>query len=75
MRFGLEMLNHMIDKILSEELPYTDCVIIGDNSSGKTLLLKLFIEKAKNDRAVYFMDAVNRGFDVKNFQRNEKAGI
>ncbi len=52
MKFGLEMINHVIDKITNEKLPYTDSVIIGDNSSGKTLLLKLFIEKIKNDRAV-----------------------
>lgn len=65
MKFGLEMINHIIDKIYKEELPYTDSIIIGENSSGKTLLLKLFIDKTKNDRAVYFIDAVNRVFDVK----------
>ena len=42
MKFGLEMINHIIDKIYKEELPYTDSIIIGENSSGKTLLLKLF---------------------------------
>ena len=47
MKFGLEMINHIIDKLSDEELPYKDSIIIGDNSSGKTLLLKLFIEKIK----------------------------
>ena len=40
-------------------------MIIGDNSSGKTLLLKFFIEQAKKEENIYFIDAVNRGFDVK----------
>lgn len=75
MKFGLEMINHVIDKILNEALPYKDSVIIGDNSSGKTLLLKLFIEKLKNDRAVYFIDAVNRGFDVKKISKMKKKPV
>ncbi len=65
MKFGLETINHIVKKIHSNELPYGDNVVIGDNSSGKTLLLKLFIEMVRNDQAVYFIDAVNRGFDVK----------
>ena len=40
-------------------------MIIGDNYSGKTLLLKFFIEQAKKEENIYFIDAVNRGFDVK----------
>lgn len=72
MKFGLEMINHIIDKLSDEELPYKDSIIIGDNSSGKTLLLKLFIEKIKDDRAVYFIDAVNRGFDVKKVSKINK---
>lgn len=72
MKFGLEIINHIIDKLFNEELPYKDSIIIGDNSSGKTLLLKLFIEKIKNDRAVYFIDAVNRGFDVKKVSKINK---
>lgn len=72
MKFGLEMMNHIVNKILEEKLPYTDCVVIGDNSSGKTLLLKLFVEKAKMDKPVYFIDAVNRGFDVKKISKTDK---
>lgn len=72
MKFGLEMLTHIIDKISNEKLPYIDSIVIGENSSGKTLLLKLFIEKIKNDSAVYFIDAVNRGFDVKKISKTNK---
>lgn len=37
------------------------------------MLLKLFIEKIKDDRAVYFIDAVNRGFDVKKVSKTNKS--
>lgn len=72
MIFGWEMINDIVEKIFADNLPYADNMIIGDNSSGKTLLLKLFIEKAKNDSNVYFIDAVNRGFDVKKVSKTEK---
>ena len=70
MTFGLEMINNIVEKIYSDNLPYTDNVIVGDNSSGKTLLLKLFIEKAR-DNDVYFIDTVNRGFDVRKISKIE----
>lgn len=72
MRFGLEAIEHVIDKIFEEELPYVDNIIIGDNSSGKTLLLKKFIEKVKRNQEAYFIDAVNRGFDVKKITKTGK---
>lgn len=75
MKFGLEMMNHIINKICNEDLPYIDSIVIGDNSSGKTLLLKLFIEKMKDDEAIYFIDAVNRGFDVKKVSRTNKKPV
>ncbi len=72
MRFGLNMMEQIIHKTFQGKLPYVDCVVIGDNSSGKTLLLKLFIEKVRNDIAVYFIDAVNRGFDVKKISQTTR---
>ncbi len=72
MRFGKEIMKNIVDKMFEEGLPYTDSVVIGENSSGKTLLLKLFIEKAKNEREVYFIDAVNRGFDVKKISKTNQ---
>lgn len=71
MKSGLEMMRHIIDKIIEGELPYRDSVIIGDNSSGKTLLLKRLADKVKENSAVYFIDAVNRGFDVKKISRTD----
>ena len=45
MKFGHEKMRSTISKILARELPHLDSVIVGDNSSGKTLMLKLFIEQ------------------------------
>lgn len=72
MKFGLERMNEITEKIYKRELPYVDNVIIGDNSSGKTLLLKLFIDLEDNGDSIYFIDAVNRSFDVKKISRTEK---
>ena len=64
MRFGQNLLNDISEKILKCELPYEDTIIIGDNSIGKSLLLKLFLEKMEDNKLIYFIDAVNRTFDV-----------
>ena len=61
MRSGSETIKAVVEDILTGRLPYRDNVVIGDNSSGKTLLLKLFIERAKDSENIYFIDAVNRG--------------
>ena len=51
MKSGPEMMRHLIDKILEDELPYRDSVVIGDNSSGKTLLLRFDVKKiSRTDR-------------------------
>lgn len=65
MRFGLEQIDKVADKIKKEALSHIDTVVIGDNSSGKSLLLKRFIESIPEWTEVYFIDAVNRGFDVR----------
>ena len=72
MRFGLEMMRDIVETIDTDQLPYADNVVIGDNSSGKTMLLKLFIERVGKEENVYFIDAVNRGFDVKRISKTEK---
>ena len=70
MKFGMEQMNHVIEKMAAGQLPYQSNVVIGDNSSGKSLLMKKFIEKVGED--VYFIDAVNRVFDVKKVIQQEK---
>ena len=65
MRSGLEQIDKVADKIREEQLTHVDTVVVGDNSSGKSLLLKCFIETIPEWTNVYFIDAVNRGFDIK----------
>lgn len=72
MKFGIERINEMTESLLEEKLPYFNSVIVGDNSSGKSLLLKRFIEEAGRSNRVYFIDAVNRNFDVKKISKLEK---
>lgn len=70
MKFGLEQMNDVIEKIASEKLSHLSNVIIGDNSSGKSLFLKKFIEKIGFGDELYFIDAVNRSFDVKKIAKS-----
>lgn len=55
------MLNTVVNKILSKELIHKNILITGDNSSGKSELLKIFIKKSSGSS--YFIDAVNRTFN------------
>ena len=72
MKFGMEQMNEITKNLLEEKLPYFNSIIVGDNSSGKSLLLKTFIEEASKSRRIYFVDAVNRNFDVKKISKLEK---
>ena len=72
MKFGMEQIDGMVENLLEEKLPYSHSVIVGDNSSGKSLLLKNFITKVEKSSRVYFIDAVNRNFDVKKISKLEK---
>lgn len=73
MKFGMEPLNDISENILKGNLRYADTIIVGDNSSGKSLLLRLLLDKMGEIDEVYFIDAVNRGFDVsKVIEENQK---
>ena len=73
MKFGMELLNDISENILKGDLRYSDTIIVGDNSSGKSLLLRLLLDKMGEIDEVYFIDAVNRGFDVsKVIEENQK---
>lgn len=54
------MLNRILQEIQREESRH--CIIIGDNSSGKSQLLKEFVEQ--NMYNVYYIDAANRYFNA-----------
>ncbi|MCE5221632.1 MAG: hypothetical protein LLF98_10320 [Clostridium sp.] len=55
------MLKEISNKILNNKLKYKNTIIIGDNSSGKSEVLKSLFEYKKE--GYYFIDSVNRSFD------------
>lgn len=69
MTFGVEMITQIVEKIVNQELRYEDTILIGDNSSGKSELLRRLISALGLSPEVYFIDAVNRSFSVKDVSR------
>ena len=57
------MLDRVCESISEGNLEYKDTIIIGDNSSGKSDVLRQLIQNDKEER-FYFIDAVNRYFDI-----------
>ena len=57
------MINDLTDIIQREGLPYKDTIIIGNNSSGKSELIKNLLQKAGFENW-YLIDAVNRYFSA-----------
>lgn len=64
MKFCVNTINQLVEILQTGQLPYKDTIIIGDNSSGKSLLVRQLIGKLVNKKEAYFIDAVNRVFDV-----------
>lgn len=64
MGYWPDTISDLVECLEKEKLVYRDTIIIGDNSSGKSYLLKSFVRKVLAQKNVYFIDAVNRGFDV-----------
>lgn len=61
------MLMEIKNKILNKELKHRNTIIVGDNSSGKSELLKqLLIDQQKG---YYFIDSVNRSFNYEKVSR------
>lgn len=58
-----EMLNDLSECLKNGRFIYKDSIIIGDNSSGKSDVLKMMIQK-EDRKKYYFIDAVNRSFEV-----------
>lgn len=72
MVFGAEMISQVVQKIISKELRYEDSIVIGDNSSGKSELLRRLVLELIKTGQVYFIDAVNRNFSVKDISRTKE---
>lgn len=70
MKFHPDSIDAVVDLLEHNQLTYGCSVIIGDNSSGKSMLVKQLIEKRKDKNSIYFIDAVNRGFDVTKVSKN-----
>lgn len=64
MKFCVNTINQLVEILQTGQLPYKDTIIIGDNSSGKSLLVRQLMGKLVNKKEAYFIDAVNRVFDV-----------
>lgn len=64
---------NFVKKLADNDLPYVDTILIGDNSSGKSWVLmtlaKILLDKKQD---YYFVDAVNRNFDIKYIYLSEK---
>ena len=56
------MLAIIVDKINMAKLSHKNSIIIGDNSSGKSEILKKLVNI--NNSRYYFIDTINRTFDV-----------
>ena len=57
------MLDRVCDSMINDGFAYKDTIIIGDNSSGKSDVLKQLIQNDEEEK-FYFIDAVNRYFDI-----------
>lgn len=64
------MLKEINDKIKNKEFKYENTLIIGDNSSGKSELLKEILKEEKEN--FYFIDSVNRIFNYEIVGKTDK---
>lgn len=62
MKFCQNMLDEIVEVLNNGKLPYADSILIGDNASGKSEVLKQYMRKTR--RTIYFIDAVNRNFNI-----------
>lgn len=62
MKFCQSMLHETVELLKGGQLPYPDSILIGENAAGKSEAIKRFMQET--DRTVYFIDAMNRSFDI-----------
>ena len=63
------MLMEIKDKILNKELKYKNTIIVGDNSSGKSEVLRQLL--INQEKGYYFIDSVNRSFNYENVSNSD----
>lgn len=72
MTYYQNTINEMVSIILEKKLPYDNTIIIGNNSSGKSELLKRLLQKSGFEHW-YLIDSVNRYFNIGQiFKKPEK---
>lgn len=72
MTYYQSTINEVVSIILEKKLPYDNTIIIGNNSSGKSELLKSVLLKSGFEHW-YLIDSVNRYFNIGQiFKRLEK---
>lgn len=65
------MIGTIADKILEGQLKYRDTILIGDNSVGKSDLLRELLER-DGDGGIYYLDTVNRRFLIERVEFEQK---
>lgn len=63
MAYYQNTIDELTTLLLRNEMAYNSTIVIGDNSSGKSELLKRLLRKADSQKW-YLVDSVNRYFDV-----------
>ncbi|SUY46826.1 ATPase AAA [Clostridium putrefaciens] len=63
------MLMEIKDKILNKKLKYKNTIIVGDNSSGKSEVLRQLL--INQEKGYYFIDSVNRSFNYENVSNSD----
>lgn len=75
MMYYQNTINEIASIILEKELPYEDTIIIGNNSSGKSELLKRLLRKSDFGHW-YLIDSVNRYINIGQiFKRGESSQV
>ena len=65
MKFCPNILDEVIMKIRNKNLLHEHSIILGNNASGKSELIRRLVKiKMDQGERVYFIDSVNRYFDV-----------
>lgn len=73
MKFYPEQINKIVELITNGKLPYQDTILLGDNAVGKSEVVKQIARKLLDRETIYFIDAVNRYFSVRDInETNEK---
>lgn len=64
MKFCQSVLSKAIDILFHKRLKHSHTIFIGENASGKSKVLKEFVGgMLKENKGIYYIDAVNRSFD------------